>query len=266
MKVTSGNPRLRLDDVIRAEIEGEWGPTTQCHGLTLAAALESWCASLFGLAVPAAIESHPLLKNLCRIGWPTNTASISSANPSHGFQVLPADTESDESFLQGIHLKQALLHSGFTERLAIQMRDAFQELHNNAIEHSDSSTRPLLGFVAQSGSFEIGIIDVGIGILTSLKKSPIHRGLASDLTAVREALKPGTSRYNGIEKGRGFGFVDLLTLLLRQHGEAYVRSGCALYHIDNTGDNRSILRAVPSRIGVQIYVRVSTSSGGFHAL
>jgi hypothetical protein len=146
------------------------------------------------------------------------------------------------------------------------MRDAFQELHNNAIEHSDSSIRPLLGFVAKSGSFEIGIIDVGIGILTSLKRSPIHSGLASDLIAVREALKPGTSRYNGIEEGRGFGFVDLLNLLMRQHGEAYVRSGGALYHIDNTGDNRSTLRAVPSRTGVQIYVRVSTSSGGSHPL
>lgn len=266
MNPTSGDDWLRLEDVVRAEIEGEWGQITHGHELTLAAALESWCASLSGLTLPASINRHERLKNLRRIGWPTSISSISLMGTSHGFQVLPADTESAESFLQGIHLKQALLRSGFAERVAIQVRDALQELHNNATEHSDGSSRPLIGFVATLGSFEVGIVDVGIGILSSLKKSPIHRGLTSDLTAVREALKPGTSRYNGLQDGRGFGFVDLLNLLLRQHGEVYVRSGCALYHIDNTTDNRSTLKSVPSRAGVQIYIRVSTNGSNFQAL
>jgi hypothetical protein len=263
---TSSNHCLRLGDVIRAEIESEWRQTTQCPELTLAAALESWCASVSGFSLPAPIKKHALLKTLCRIGWPNTIASISGLDTSQGFDVLPGDPESPESFVQGIQLKHALLHSGFSEQTAIRVRDALQELHNNAIEHSDSNTRPLFGFVATSGSFEMGIVDVGIGILSSLKKSPIHVGLKSDVAAVKEALRPGISRYNGIEDGRGYGFVDLLNLLTRQHGEAYIRSGCALYHIDNTTDTAPVLRSVPSRTGVQVYIRVSTSGRGFRAL
>lgn len=69
------------------------------------------------------------------------------------------------------------------------------ELAENVLHHADS---PSGGYaVAQGypkkGKFEVGIVDLGIGVPASLRKNPSYAHLDDDLEATKTALEVGVN-------------------------------------------------------------------------
>src|SRR5439155_6137606 len=72
------------------------------------------------------------------------------------------------------------------------IRICLEELAENVLHHADA---PMSGFAAAQGwkrseEIEIGIVDLGIGIRSSLTKNPNYADIADDVTAIETALRP----------------------------------------------------------------------------
>jgi anti-sigma regulatory factor (Ser/Thr protein kinase) len=110
-----------------------------------------------------------------------------------------------------------------TARLAINI--ALGELVDNVLHHADVETG---GFAAAQGwprkdAFEIGIVDLGIGIRASLTKNPQYADITDDMTAISTALKPRVSSTP--ERNSGIGLFVTRLLLRENGGLLLVRSG-----------------------------------------
>lgn len=123
-------------------------------------------------------------------------------------------------------LADALAESCITEDVARRsIRVCLDELAENVIHHADA---PLGGFAAaqgwkRSGTFEIAIVDLGIGIRGSLTKNPEYADIGDDVTAISRALQPRVTSTP--ERNSGIGLF-ITKLLLRENGGFFlIRSG-----------------------------------------
>jgi anti-sigma regulatory factor (Ser/Thr protein kinase)/ABC-type transporter Mla MlaB component len=73
------------------------------------------------------------------------------------------------------------------------------------------------------GDFEIGIVDLGVGIRASLTRNPAYAGVASDTEAIHTALMPRVSSTP--ERNAGIGLAVTRLLLAANGGSFTVRSG-----------------------------------------
>lgn len=115
------------------------------------------------------------------------------------------------------------IHTERTARLAINI--ALGELADNVLHHADVGTG---GFAAAQGwpkknSFEIGIVDLGIGVRSSLTKNPRYADIRDDVTAILTALEPRVSSTP--ERNSGIGLFVTRLLLRENGGTLLVRSG-----------------------------------------
>jgi anti-sigma regulatory factor (Ser/Thr protein kinase) len=102
---------------------------------------------------------------------------------------------------------------------------ALSELAENVGFHADTA---LGGFaVAQSWrarpEIELAIVDLGVGIRTSLAKIETYADIDDDVTAIKTALEPLVTSRPGTN--RGFGLAFTRGLLRGNGGELMVRSG-----------------------------------------
>ena len=112
---------------------------------------------------------------------------------------------------------------GFSARESAKLLSALAEMSENALLHSESPVTPLVGYMADAGSAQFSVVDVGIGVRTSLNRNPIYQDLEDDVVAIQRSLRPGvTSRTDG--RG-GFGFQSVFKALAEQWGELRFRSG-----------------------------------------
>jgi len=105
-----------------------------------------------------------------------------------------------------------------------QMAAAIQELEGNIHEHSEAVSTGVLVFRATNGVFEFVVADHGIGLLRSLRSSPMYADLNDHGSALRIALTDGASRYNDPLRGHGFrpifqGLTDLYGYLRFRTGD-----------------------------------------------
>jgi hypothetical protein len=117
-----------------------------------------------------------------------------------------------------------------------QLVAAMEELENNIHEHSEAATTGLLAFRAARGVFEFAVADVGVGVLTSLRRSPLHEGISDHGKALELALTDGISRF-GSESGRGHGFRPIFLGLANLYGSLRFRSGNHALLIDSMSPN-----------------------------
>ena len=102
------------------------------------------------------------------------------------------------------------------------------ELTENVIHHAYTE---LGGFAACQGTpkksrFEVGIVDLGIGIRQSLAKNPRYADIKDDVTAIETALQPRVTATPDRNSGIG---LSITKLLLRDNGgQLIVRSGAGL--------------------------------------
>lgn len=102
------------------------------------------------------------------------------------------------------------------------------ELTENVIHHADSD---LGGFAAcqtalKKKRFEVGIVDLGVGIRQSLSKNPEYADIENDVDAIETALEPRVTATPDRNSGIG---LSITKLLLRENeGQLIVRSGTGL--------------------------------------
>ncbi len=146
--------------------------------------------------------------------------------PAVGFRPCQQFEGADDYWQIAADLTKALV-----ERCKVQfpadaaIRICLDELAENVVHHADSQTG---GFAAAQGTprrkrFEVGIVDLGIGIQRSLAKNPKYASIADDLSAIRTAMEPFVTSTPTRNLGTG---LFITNLLLRQNGgDLLVRSG-----------------------------------------
>lgn len=145
-----------------------------------------------------------------------------------GFRPCRGFTTYDEFPPVTRELAKALEESCDTDEVAkASIRVCLDELAENVIHHAAS---PLGGFAAAQGwrktsTFEIGIVDLGIGVRQSLTKNPAYADISEDAVAIQTALQPRVTSTP--ERNAGIGLF-ITKLLLRENGGFFmVRSGKA---------------------------------------
>ncbi len=111
---------------------------------------------------------------------------------------------------------------------------AMREIEDNVHIHSESSYNGIVGYRGTLEEFEFAVIDSGIGVLESLRRSPDYQHLKDSGTALKVALQNGQSRLRYQDDGRGYGFHDLFVSLANLNGELRFRSGDHSLTIDGT--------------------------------
>jgi len=94
------------------------------------------------------------------------------------------------------------------------------ELLENVIFHADAAPHGGVAAVqAFKNELEVAIVDLGVGIPTSLAKNPDYAELAQrdDLTAVQTALEPNVTSTPWRNRGWGLAFTELLLGLNEGH-------------------------------------------------
>lgn len=144
---------------------------------------------------------------------------------AHGFFVLR-----DEGQLDGQNWKRfettydaSSRRGGFSVKVASQLSVALHEMAANALTHAACPIPVLVGFQVESGRSIFCVVDVGVGVLRSLKRHPNYREIGEHHDAIRLALHDGESCVSPGE--RGFGFREVFKALLACDGVLRFRSG-----------------------------------------
>lgn len=143
---------------------------------------------------------------------------------------------------------------GFQWQKALEISAAMQEMADNAVYHSESSTGILVGYEAVQNYAACVIADLGIGVLESLRSNERYQHLTAHVDAIETALKPGESRY-GYGKG-GTGFASVFKYVAEARGTLRFRSGEAFVSLDGQDEHadRTIIRSVAFRPGLQVSI------------
>lgn len=113
--------------------------------------------------------------------------------------------------------------AGCTFDQAKTLAAAMRELTSNVHEHSNAPESVLLAYQALPGYFEFSIADSGIGVLASLRQSPVHAHLLDSQGALGALLR-GASRHGA---GHGDGYKKVFKVLEQCAGYVRCRSGDA---------------------------------------
>jgi hypothetical protein len=117
-------------------------------------------------------------------------------------------------------------------RLKYYKYDAFDvvtgvsEICQNTFDHNQGTCGFLAMQVYGKGPkrfLEIGVADYGEGIASTLKRNPKNQRIDSDVDAIREATKLGTSEHD--DPTRGTGLYHLLEIAYKHGGSIQIRSG-----------------------------------------
>ena len=111
---------------------------------------------------------------------------------------------------------------------------AMREMEDNVHIHSDRSHDGIVGYRSTPEEFEFAVMDSGIGVLESLRKSPDFQDLTDSGTALKIALEDGQSRLRYQDSGRGYGFHGLFVGLANLNAELRFRSGDHALTINGT--------------------------------
>jgi hypothetical protein len=143
-----------------------------------------------------------------------------------GFRPCANFTTAVESIAVAREMSKALTERAQIESSSLNaLQVCLHELSENVIYHADT---PLGGFAAVAASskrreIEIGIVDLGIGIRTSLAKNPQYESIVDDVAAVETAMRPTVSSTP--ERNSGYGLAWTQLMLLMNGGSLRLRSG-----------------------------------------
>lgn len=158
-------------------------------------------------------------------------------------------------------LQKSARAAGFSSVWANQIVGAIGELEDNIHCHSQAPTSAILAYWFLRSELEIVVLDMGIGVLASLRTSDEYRHLVDHGTAIRLATQNGTSRYGG-ESGHGWGFHDLFAALANSRAIIRIRSGDHLLSVEGrTGLPRSQLHQRAPAQGLLISMKVTAVRG-----
>jgi anti-sigma regulatory factor (Ser/Thr protein kinase) len=122
--------------------------------------------------------------------------------------------------------------AGLPRVTAGHLHGALAEMAENALIHAKTSFPIVVGYHVSSGFAQFSVIDIGIGVLASLRSCPAYAYLKTDTDALRTAMQDGVSRF-GYEHG-GLGFRPVFKAVAAQYGMLRFRSGQGCIVIDGT--------------------------------
>jgi anti-sigma regulatory factor (Ser/Thr protein kinase) len=151
-------------------------------------------------------------------------------------------------------------------RLKYRKYDAFDvvtavsEICQNTFDHNHKACGFLAMQVYGKGSrrfLEIGVADYGAGIAATLRRNPKNQTINSDIEAIREAAKLGTSEHD--DPTRGTGLYHLLEITYKHCGSIQIRSGAGKvrYRMDK---KVGWTFSVPPMPGVQVALTLPAKS------
>lgn len=172
-----------------------------------------------------------------------------------------ADLESTEWEQYLIRYERSSIDAGFSKAVAIKLHAALHELAENSVIHAASSTDTMVGYRVMPQISQFCVVDVGIGVLNSLKQCSDFSDFNTHVEGLRMALHDGVSRF-GAGRG-GFGFSRVFKSLAEQWGTLRFRSGEACITMDGTELDADVglETFVPFRPGFQVVVSCRVTDG-----
>ncbi|MCZ2154824.1 MAG: ATP-binding protein [Bryobacterales bacterium] len=113
---------------------------------------------------------------------------------------------------------------------------AVSEIINNVWQHAQATSPGLLVYQLEPERVHIGVADMGVGVLNSLRTNPRYSSLTTSMAALKKAMAVGVTRYD--EQGHGYGFDTLLRAVADQWGAVRLRTGQAVLEFHSTTDLR----------------------------
>lgn len=172
------------------------------------------------------VRNYLMRMDLVNLVAPGRQPDLIVRNPAVGFRPVREFVDPEESQVVARELTDALTERCSTDSIArAAIRICLDELAENVVHHAAS---PLGGFAAAQGwprnqEFEIAIVDIGVGIRSSLTKNPSYADIQDDMTAVLTALEPRVTATP--ERNAGIGLFVTRLLLRDNGGLLLVRSG-----------------------------------------
>lgn len=173
------------------------------------------------------VDNYLLRMNVYRLLGVDDYSEDFTRRDPDGFR--PCQNFTDEAYhVVASEMTKALTEACETDDVArASVRICLDELAENVLHHADA---PGGGYAAaqvyrKSGKFEVGIVDLGIGVPASLRKNPAYADISGDVAAVQTALELGVTSTP--ERNAGIGLFVTKLLLKGNGGILMVRSGTA---------------------------------------
>jgi hypothetical protein len=176
-----------------------------------------------------------LLHTLCGTCWPA--ASARDITETHsGVRLLPA--QDDMFLLRAVEsdLRARIGQSGFTTITAKALTGAVCEIINNVWQHAQAASPALLVYRLEHERVHIGVADMGVGVLHSLRTNSRYASLTTSMAALKKAMSVGVSRFD--DGGHGYGFDTVLRAVADQWGAVRLRTGQAILEFHATTNLR----------------------------
>lgn len=243
---------------------------------TLPALLEYGCLrSTFGdeaiPPLPAAIVASPLGEALDTVSSPlgplngrrpsapprrvdTRNVEFFSISTEDELERASPDDPPKPWELYAVRFSRSAQAAGFESTVANGLMAALYEMTRNALEHAESPHPALVGYQAEAGTALFCVVDVGRGVLASLRSCSDYSHLTRNDEAISTAIREGTSRH-GFRNG-GLGFRQVFRALAEINGHLRFRTGDACLEIVGTdcGPNRGDCHGTPELRGFQVTV------------
>lgn len=143
-----------------------------------------------------------------------------------------------------------LLSHRFPHKLSASLTGGVFEIVDNVWRHSNSQAPSLLAYQVGNRAFSFCVIDMGIGVLASLKRNREFSYLTTSIEALEEAVKPNVS---GLPNGSGLGFDKLVRALSDLWGRTRLRSGQGVLLFNRETENHTKNRYfLPHLDGLQV--------------
>lgn len=113
---------------------------------------------------------------------------------------------------------------GLPKQTAIELHSALIEMTTNVVRHAKAPVAALVGYEIRESAATFCVVDVGRGVLESLRENPRYSHLDVHSEALRAALHDGVSGVVGSHRS-GFGFSTVFKSLAAQWGQLRFRSG-----------------------------------------
>jgi hypothetical protein len=119
----------------------------------------------------------------------------------------------------------------------------------------------LIGYEVRGHVAQFCVVDVGRGVLESLRENPAYSDITVHSDAIKMALHTGVSRVVG-QNRRGFGFNTVFKALTEQWGQLRFRSGEGVITMNGMGldADQGQERDLPYLSGFQVAVACRTSA------
>jgi hypothetical protein len=230
-----------------------------------------WCNPQVVPPLPPAIVSSPLGVALQEVVSPfglrqrgaVKAPIRDSRRRDFEFMVVVEPADVVDNLLFGEYLLRfefGAKEIGLPRVTATRLQAALHEMASNAVTHAKAPVPALIGYEVRGNGAAFCVVDVGIGVLASLRSNPAYERLSIYSEAIRLALQEGVSSVTG-DFGRGYGFRSVFKSLAEQYGILHFRSGegsIEMHGMDLDADKGEERRSLPYLEGFQVAVSCRT--------